>query len=412
MLGIVQLIESVAVSIPLSYFPNYAISLGASVAYIGLFTSSFMLAEALLSPRIGGLSDRIGRKRIILWGLLGDVVLGIFTGLAPDWIWLLLIRVVNGGVTAAATLPAEALLIDIVHRSKIGEATGFVIAMSMVGRSIGPVFGGSIQWAAQSLGLNISDSYRVPYFVDSLLALLALILVARKIREPRRFTETAENQEFQVESNELTKEGLSLSIKILLVASFVAGLGVGFIAPVSVLFYGDKFGISPVEIGSILSLVGFIGIFASWFSGRLSDRIGRKPIVVLGGLVARLCVIALPLTFDVGQAVIVMALRRVSYSLYRPALHALRADLAPARSRGRVFGMFKRVFAAGDITGPILGTWLYSLYRFEKLNIGGFLLPGYGAPFFVDAFFGLISTVLILVFVKETKKTASTSNVN
>ncbi|NIO36664.1 MFS transporter, partial [Candidatus Bathyarchaeota archaeon] len=67
-LGIVQLIESIAFSIPFSYFPNYAISLGASVASIGLFTSSFMLSSALLSPKLGGLSDRLGRKRVIVWG--------------------------------------------------------------------------------------------------------------------------------------------------------------------------------------------------------------------------------------------------------------------------------------------------------------------------------------------------------
>ena len=185
-LGIVQLIESIAFSIPFSYFPNYAISLGASVASIGFFTSSFMVSVALLSPKIGGLSDRLGRKKIIVWGLLGDVVLGILTGLVPNWIWLLLIRIFNGAVTAAAMLPAEALLIDLVSEHVRGEASGFVMAMSMIGRSIGPVFGGSIQWLASSTGLSLLDSYRIPYFVDSVLALFASVLVVHKIREPER----------------------------------------------------------------------------------------------------------------------------------------------------------------------------------------------------------------------------------
>ena len=82
-LGIVQFIESIAFTIPFSYFPNYAVSLGASVASIGLFTSSFMLAMAILSPKLGGLSDRKGRKKVMLFGLMGDIVLGILTGLAP-----------------------------------------------------------------------------------------------------------------------------------------------------------------------------------------------------------------------------------------------------------------------------------------------------------------------------------------
>jgi len=140
-LGIVQLIESIAFSIPFSYFPNYAILLGASVASVGLFTSSFMLSSALLSPKLGSLSDRLGRKKIIVWGLLGDVLLGNLTGLVPNWIWLLLIRVLNGAVSAAAMLPAEALLIDLVSEDVRGEASGFFMAMGMIGRSIGPVFG-------------------------------------------------------------------------------------------------------------------------------------------------------------------------------------------------------------------------------------------------------------------------------
>ena len=156
-------IESLAFSLPLSYFPFYAISLGASVASVGLFTSSFAAASALMSPRLGGLSDRIGRKKVMLWGLVGDVIFGAMTGLAPSWPWLLLIRTVNGAVTAAATLPAEALLIDHVPLDRRGEATGFVFSCGMIGRNVGPVFGGFIQFSAYASKLtNLTYSYRVP----------------------------------------------------------------------------------------------------------------------------------------------------------------------------------------------------------------------------------------------------------
>lgn len=72
-IGVVQFIESIAFSIHLSYFPNYAIELGASVASIGIFTSSYMLASAIISPKMGGFSDQHGRKKIIFFGLIGDV---------------------------------------------------------------------------------------------------------------------------------------------------------------------------------------------------------------------------------------------------------------------------------------------------------------------------------------------------
>ncbi len=403
-LGIVQLIESIAFSIPFAYFPDYARSLGSSDAIIGLFFSSFMVSQAVLSPRIGGLSDRIGRKRLIMLGLLGDVVLGIFTGLAPDWIWLLLIRVVNGGVSAAAMVPAEALLIDLVSPRKRGEASGFVNAMWMVGNSLGPLFGGAIQLMARSSGFSLVNSFRLPYFVDSALAFFALILVFLKIREPKGLTEKAKPLHRSTE-NAKSNQPLSLAIKILLGASFVAGIGLGFILPVSALFYKDNFGIEYVEIGSIFTLTGFIGILAGWFAGRLSDKIGRKPLIGIGGYAARVCGIALPLTSTINQAITVATLRSISFNVSHPALMALRADIVPARSRGRIFGMINTAFMGGMIVGPITGTWLYSLYSSKTLNVGGLLVPGYGVPFFFNAFLGLIATSLILLFVGDKQNT-------
>ncbi len=75
-LSLSSLVENLAYALPMSYFPNYVQLLGASVAYIGLFTAAFTAANATLSQKFGSLSDRVGRKRLIQAGLLTDVVLG------------------------------------------------------------------------------------------------------------------------------------------------------------------------------------------------------------------------------------------------------------------------------------------------------------------------------------------------
>jgi len=106
-LGAVQLIESLAFALPISFFPNYVISLGASVSSVGLFTSSFMIASALLSPKMGVLVDQYGRKTIMMAGIFSDVILGILKGLVPGWRWLLVIRVFNGAVSSGAMLASD-----------------------------------------------------------------------------------------------------------------------------------------------------------------------------------------------------------------------------------------------------------------------------------------------------------------
>ncbi len=399
-LGVVQLIESLAFSIPLSYFPNYVIGLGASVASIGLFTSSFMLASAIMAPKMGSLSDVHGRKKIMILGLIGDIIVGVLTGFAPSWYWLLLIRIINGVVSSAAMLSVEALLIDTVSPRRRGEASGFVMSMGMVGRNIGPMFGGAIQSLSYSQGLSLVDSYRIPYFVDSLLAVLAVLLVSWKIKETK-IRNSATTMEKKEVFQKIGKIQLSLSFKVLLVCTFVTGIGVGFIMPIMALFYNDKFGIEPVEIGIILSVSGFVGLMASWVAGRLSDWAGRKPLIGVGSLLSRLCGFALPLTRNVTQAAIILSTRSLGFNINMPAMRALRADITPAEARGRYFGLFSTAFRAGDVIGPIIGTYLYDAYRFKNFDLGGFTFPGYGIPFFINAILGISTTILLIALVKE-----------
>jgi len=408
-LGVISFIETLAFSIPVSYFPNYAISLGATISSVGIFTSSFMLASTIMSPRLGGLSDRIGRKKIILWGLLGDVVFGALTGLVPSWPWLLLVRTINGAVTAAATLPAEALLVDSVPPERWGEATGFVSSCAILGRNIGPMFGGAVQYAAFQF-VNLENSYRIPYFADAGLAVLAMVLVAWKVRDKPIGTAVS-----RIETKPAMK-GTSLpivsskikttrSFQILLITAFANGISLGFILPVNALFFQDKFGMEPIEIGFAMSIAGLVGVTASWMGGRASDRLGRKPLIALGGFSTRIGGLILPLTASPSQATLVLSIRSLAFNAYMPSMRALLADLTPQESRGRLFGLYNSFFTAGDIVGPVISTYLYDMFRLQTWNIGEIAVPGYGMPFYVNSIIGIITIAILLAFVRETVDT-------
>jgi len=407
-LGTVSFIESLAFSIPFSYFPNYAISLGATVASIGLFTSSFMAASALLSPKIGSVSDKIGRKKIMLWGLLGDIIFGALTGLVPTWQWLLLVRTINGAVTAAATLPAEALLIDKVPLERRGEAVGFVASCAIIGRNVGPAFGGSTQYIASQF-LDVISSYRVPYFVDAAFAASAMILVAWKISEkttnPSKLSTNVTSPDSDVPpspSRTDVKVKYPRAFKILLATAFANGIALGFILPIIALFFQDKFGLEPIVIGSIMTIAGLAGFLASWIAGRISDQLGRKPLIAIGGFSTRSCGLILPFSADIGQAAFLLSIRSLGFNIFMPAMQALRADIVPKEVRGKLFGLYNTFFTAGDIVGPIVSTLLYDIFRFTSWNVGGLSIPGYGIPFYVNSILGIITTAVLLLFVQET----------
>ncbi len=396
-LGAVQLIESLAFALPISFFPSYVVELGATVASVGLFTSSFMIAHAVMSPKMGSLTDRYGRKRLMMVGVGADVVLGVLTGLVPSWEWLLAIRVLNGAASSAAMLASETLLIDLVSPLRRGEASGYIMSMSMVGRNMGPMLGGGIQWLALSRGSSLLMSYRIPYFVDSLFALIALMLIYLLIKEPRRMSTPGRGEE----RGEAPRVELTRPLRILLVNGFVTGIGVGFIIPIMVLFYMDRFGMDPVAIGTIISVSGFIGLLASYVAGRFSDRVGRKPLIGLGNYVSRLAGLALPFTRSVTEAGVVVSVRSLGFNVSMPAFRALRADLVPPEVRGRVFGLFGTAFTAGSVIGPVLGTWVYDTYRFTTFDVMGLAVPGYGVPFIINSVLGLLTTTMIMVLIEE-----------
>ncbi len=400
-LGLVQLIESLAFALPLSFFPNYVLTLGASVASVGLFTSSFMIAFAIMSPRMGSFIDRYGRKRMMVYGIASDVIFGTITGLAPSWQWLLLIRLLNGAVSSAAMLATEAYLVDIVNPLNRGEAMGFLISMQMVGRNIGPLVGGAVQWFSVSQGFNILMSYRIPYFVDSAFAAFALLIVLLKLTEPERISGNPKDDSKSQVGQIRDDFKLTRPLRILLLYAFVSGVGVGFLIPITVLFFTDKFGTDPIGIGALLSISGFIGLFASWIAGRISDQIGRKPLIALGSYAARAFGFFIPIAPTITLAGVIMSLRSLGFNIMMPAFRALRADLVPPGVRGRVFGLFGTAFTAGSVVGPIISTWIYSTYRTTIFNFLGLQLPGYGIPFFINSILGILATTGVLIFIQE-----------
>ncbi|MCW4052404.1 MAG: MFS transporter [Candidatus Bathyarchaeota archaeon] len=404
-LSLSALVENLAYALPISYFPNYVQLLGASVAYIGLFTAAFTAANATLSQKLGSLSDRIGRKRLIEAGLLADIVLGTLTGIVWNWAPLLVIRVLNGVATAAVAAPAEASLVDQVPSSRKGEALGFYLTLSMVGFNMGPVFGGGIQYISNDvLGLGLEWSYRIPYFVDSVLALVAFLLVWWGVKETRG--KAYHREDSKPQDNVKLSKRVSRSLKVLYVTSLATGFAVGFIIPISVLYFGDAFQATSLQIGIILSISGFVGLSCNLFAGRISDRIGRKPVIALGSVPARLASIAFPFAPDLFSAAGVTIFRSFGHNVSMPASRALNADLIPERVRGKLFGRLAAFFSLGAILGPILSTLVYDAYRFETFTLpwlGNFTIRGAGIPFLISGFIGLFSLILLLALVKENR---------
>jgi MFS family permease len=312
----------------------------------------------------------------------------------------------NGVATAAVAAPSEASLVDQVPRRRRGEALGFYLTMSMVGFNMGPVFGGAIQSLFNDvMGFGLEWSYRAPFFVDSVLAFIAFLLVWWGVEETRG---RGKDGFAAKEGENVALSGrVRFSLKILYMSSLTIGFAVGFIIPISVLYYWDVFGATSLQIGVILSASGFVGLTCNLFAGRLSDRIGRKPVIALGSLPARVATAIFPFAPSLVSAAGVTVFRTFGHNIAMPASRALNADLIPERARGKLLGRLAAFFSLGAILGPVLSTWIYEANRFSEIAIPPFdniVVRGAGIPFFISSALGLLSLFLLLAFVKEPKR--------
>ncbi len=250
----------------------------------------------------------------------------------------------------------------------------------------------------RSLGLSLANSYRVPYFVDSVLAVAAIALVAWKVRD-------VEAVEAEAAVPEEGKGGMAFtaSMKAMMFFAFTYGGAIGLTMPLTALLYSDKFGVEPLTIGAIISATGLIGLAASWLAGRVSDSLGRKPVLALGEGVGRLMGFILPLMPTVNLTAFCHLLRKTGFSVSRPATDALKADVAPPGHRAEFFGYYQTAYRVGDIIFPVVGTYLYASLFTSSFTLGGVTIPGYAVPYLLSSFLGLAGLLVALVFVGSQK---------
>jgi MFS family permease len=373
------------------FLPLYAQELGATTGLeIGFLSSAFLITRTFLATPMGSFSDRVGRKGMILAGLLIYSLLSVLFGLASSYFQLLLFRSLQGVASAMVWTPATALVADLTPPGRRGYAMGLYNSISMVGWMIGPAFGSGILWFVRNLwGISIVESYRIPFFMASLLSLVSFILVYLFVKVP------ADAKPTKRPFMKLSLGGIDRKFKRTLYIVFfivlVYGFATSFIEPLLVWFVQTEYGLSPEEIsnamGVIFSVSGLIMIAVTLYAGRLADRFSKKKIIGLSNSAAQALTMIMPFSGNIMNIGVVMSARSAAYAFSSPAYTALQQDLLPRRIRGALTGVFDTFFGVGSVLGPIVS---FSLYD----NVS------HSSPFIVSGILGLL-VVAILVLVKE-----------
>jgi len=364
--------------------PSFAADLGALPELIGVIVAASTLTGVLFKLPSGALSDVLGRKRMMVLGALFFALPPFLYPFVHNPWSLLALRFVHGFATAIFSPVASAYVASLATTGR-GARLGWFSSANDVGATAGPLIGGFV--------LYFTASYPVTYVTAGALGVLTLlvVLLLPDLDPPARQTTpfAARVIEFRKGIAEVFR-----TPPIFVAAGIEAVMYLGYGAFLGFLpIYAKNMGLNDAEVASILGAQLVLAMVAKPISGRLSDRVGRIPVVVVGLL---LCAAALPLIFrseNLTAFVLMAPVLGLGVGSVTPVTNALIADLASARNLGAAMGVFGTIWDVGEAAGPIVA----------GLLIGRM---GYAATFDVLAAATAVVTLGLMTFVGDPKREA------
>ena len=348
-LGIVfttVVIDLVGFGIVLPILPLWAETFGASPVQIGLITASYAVMQLLFAPVWGRLSDRYGRRPIILVSLAGSAVSALMIGLAGTLLVLFVARVLQG-IAGASYAAAQAYVADVTSKEERARGMGMIGAAFGLGFILGPAFGAVFSAVDE----------RLPFFVAAGLAALNWLIAYRRLPESLRPGSTsAPTPRLAAVRRALGSRELAPLVWLSFVATFAfVGMESTF-----ALFGERRFEYDAVEMGLLFTYIGVLAaVGQGLLVGRFVARWGESRVLIAGlvGTAVGLAVTAL--AHDLWVLLVGLLFLAVASGLVFATTTALISLAVDDRDQGVILGLNASVGSAARIVGPVVAALLF-----------------------------------------------------
>ena len=334
--------------------PIYAKELGATDAMVGLLGTSFSIMQFIFASFWGGLSDRYGRRPIMLASISIMVVAYLLFANATV-LWLLFATRLLKGFGAANLSVAQAYISDIVPKEQRTKAFGIIGAAFGLGFIFGPSIGGIVN---EYYGVS-----GVGYFAAGLSGinlLLAYFFLAETLKEPADSVNLFPNP-----FKDIFAFRKVLEVNALFTINFVYILGFSMMQITSTLLWAEHFGLSEMHIGYTFAYIGFlavviqgglIGYFNSWF--------GERNLLLFGTVLVAVGLFFMPFvpTDQFYLELLCMTLLSFGNALLTPTVSSLLTTYAPKDAQGKILGTNQSVGSLARVVGPAVGGAVYGMH--------------------------------------------------
>ena len=343
---LVVFVDLIGFGMIIPILPLYAKTFQAAEWQIGLLLGCYSFMQFLASPVLGYISDRVGRKPVLLVSLIGSAIGYAVMASAASLTMLFIARII-AGICGASVGTAAAYIADITPPENRSRRMGLIGAAFGVGFVLGPAIGGILSqfWT------------KGPFWFGAGLALLNAIAVLLILPEPEKHVKRSEAR-IPAGTDVVDQTG-SGGIPILVVTYFVAIAGFAIVTMIYPQVLDRRFSLTPAQISMVFVFLGLVGAFIQGGAiGRMAKRFGDYKLAGAGLLLMAISMVVMPFAHNLPLFLVFTFGLAAGNSLAQPTLMAMASRLAATTAQGRVIGTVQSAGSLGRVVGPSAGGFM------------------------------------------------------
>jgi MFS family permease len=364
-LFIVSVIDILGFGILIPLVPYMGVRFNAPPEWITPIMGSYSLCQLLAAPFWGRLSDRHGRRPVLMMSLCGACISYLILGFASSIGWLLVARML-GGFMAGNISAAFAYASDVSVPQKRAAALGLIGAAIGIGFTAGPAIGGVL--AGNDLQ---TANFLLPALVSACSSILAILLVAFMLPE----SSSAESRANRPVNPGVGPLHLLLerpALRFVAVAALLVTIAQSIMDSILGLWALDKYGFGPRSVGLLIFCVAVLAVLTQGVLVRvLVPRLGESRLAMLGILIFAAGLLIVSGAPSVAVTVLGLALCGVGLGAFTPTNSALASQQSAAHDRGIVMGTYQSSSSLARVIGPFASGPLYAAFGSKAPFLAG-----------------------------------------
>lgn len=337
--------ELIGFGIIIPVLPQIGLKLGVTGFRLGLLTATYSLFQFIAAPILGALSDKYGRKKLLVISQLGTVASYVILAFSQNF-WMFLFARMVDGITGGNIAIARAYISDITKPEDRPRGMALIGMSFGLGFILGPAIGGIV--------FALGGSFMIAALIAGLMSLIALILTIVLLKEERHI-----NSEKEITFKKFVHAISDKNILTILVASLIFGIAVtGFQMTLTLLTH-LKFGLDEKANSLLFTYMGFLTLFVQGVVVRKANG-HVKTMSQIAMILAIIALVSMAFAPSMIFVYIIMIFFSLSFGLLNAYMPSLLSTMKENDPEGEVMGAYEAVSGLGRVIGPIAMTSLFT----------------------------------------------------